>query len=104
MRTLPLILCSLLTLLIAGSAHAWHARGHVYCDADGDQRVDDPGDTPVENARVVVELLDGTFFADDPSSVVSTLLGSRRLPDDELNALSELIEAERRRRKKRGKQ
>lgn len=49
-----------IALLTVGTAQAWHARGHVYCDVNQDGQIDDT-DLRLENIGVTVDSLTGPF-------------------------------------------
>ena len=52
----------ILMLLCVDSAYAWHASGHVYCDANQDRALDG-SDLPIEGVIVDVESTTGPFTA-----------------------------------------
>ncbi len=57
---------TLLSLFTASPVWAWHIRGHVYCDQDGNQMID-AGDTPLAGVGILITALTvapgGTFPA-----------------------------------------
>jgi hypothetical protein len=77
-RLIAIFLPVAFTLLAVGSASAWNASGHVYCDANQDQVVDTL-DLPMEGVFVDIESTTGPFTA----SVTTDSAGSffTSLPD-----------------------
>ncbi len=61
-RLIAALLPAALMLLVGGSAYAWHASGHVYCDANQDRTLDG-SDLPMEGVGVDVESTTGPFSA-----------------------------------------
>ena len=77
-------------------------KGRVRHRAEGRRYVYAPTTTPERARSSALKHLLSTFFQDDASRAVSTLLGmkSEELSDDDLKRIAALIEAEKKRRRR----
>jgi hypothetical protein len=95
MFCLMIFLTVAISLMGIGTANAWHAEGHIYCDAN-ENGVIDSTDLPMENVGVTVKniadsftstdftAVDGSYdigLLDTPDSYVETLDASTLPPD-----------------------